>query len=203
MISIEQLHQCFPNTPAETWHQPFLQAANRWEINTPCRIAAFLSQTGHESADWKILEENLNYSGERLRVVFPKYFATDTQAQQYHRQPQKIANRVYSGRMGNGTEESGEGFKFRGRGLIQLTGKSNYSRCSQAIFNDDSLLTEPDFLTTPDGALASACWFWTANNCNPVADQEDNVRLTKIINGGTHGLEDRINRYKRYLAIIS
>lgn len=203
MITQEQLQQCFPKTTAQTWYEPFVQAAARWEINTPCRIAAFLAQTGHESADWKILEENLNYSGERLRVVFPKYFSSDAQAQEYHRQPQKIANRVYGGRMGNGAEDSGEGFKFRGRGLIQLTGKSNYTRCSQTVFSDESLLDDPDFLVTPDGALASACWFWTANNCNPVADQQDHVRLTKIINGGTHGLDDRIARYNRYLAIIA
>ena len=169
--------------------------------NSLYRQAAFLAQTGHESAGFKAVKENLNYSQQALRSVFGKYFPTDELAAQYARQPEKIANRVYANRMGNGNEASGEGWKFRGRGLIQLTGKNNYTLCG-ADQNRD-LVSDPTWLETAEGAVKSALWFWNRNNLNTYADVEDIRGMTKRINGGYHGLDDRIAKYEKAKQALS
>jgi len=184
------------------WVTALNEILPKYRIDTPQRVAAFLSQTGHESLDFTILTENLNYSADALHKVFRKYFPTLASAQPFHRKPEMIANRVYGGRMGNGPEATGDGYRYRGRGLMQVTGKNNYDACSVYLFKNDRLLKDPDFLTTPEGALMSACWFWTANNLNAIADREDNHTLTRRINGGTHGLEDRLSRYDRAIKVL-
>ena len=161
-------------------------------ITTPLQVAHFLAQCSHESGGFTILKENLNYSQQGLRKVFPKYFPDDNIAFKYARQPAAIANRVYAGRMGNGAEGSGDGWKYSGKGAIQLTGKDNVTKCSQYIFGDNRLVDDPSYLATKEGAVRSACWFWKTNNCNQFADNDDVVGLTKKINGGKIGLDHRI-----------
>lgn len=160
----------------------------RYGIDTPKRIAYFLAQLSHESNDFRRLSENLNYSSYGLLKTFPKYF-NSLEAKQYERQPQKIANRVYANRYGNGDERSGDGWKYRGRGLLQLTFKANYKKYGYE--------SNPDELLTPYGAVESACKFWKVNNLNRFADAGDIAGLTKVINGGTNGLGDRKKRLDR------
>lgn len=169
-------------------------------IDTKDRVCGFLSQAGHESGHFKIKVENLNYSQQGLRKVFPKYFPDDATAFRYTRQPAAIANRVYGGRMGNGNEQSGDGFKYRGRGYIQLTGKNNYTACGKDIGYD--LIADPDYLTTITGAVQSAVWFWTKNGLNALADKKDVAAMTKRINGGTIGLADRQSLYKKLQEVL-
>jgi putative chitinase len=169
----------------------------KYEINTPNRIAAFLAQCGHESGGFTVLQENLNYSAEGLRKIFPSRFATVAAAQPYHRQPEKIANKIYCDRMGNGPESSGEGYKFRGRGAIQLTGKENYSNFAKSI--GKSLDETVAYCETLEGAICSAAWFWTTRKLNVCADCGDILSMTKKINGGTIGLEDRKKHYEHAL----
>jgi putative chitinase len=145
------------------------------------------------------VSENLNYKAETLTKVFPKYFR-DVNPDDFAKQPEKIANRVYASRMGNGDEESGDGFRFRGRGLIQLTGKSNYTRCGEALGKD--LTTDSDYLSTPEGAARSAAWFFQENGCNETADADDVIKTTKIINGGTIGLEERTELYNKAKSVL-
>jgi putative chitinase len=166
----------------------------KYEINTVNRAAGFLAQCGHESAGFTILKENLNYSAEGLNKIFKKYFPTVDSAKAYHRQPEKIANKVYGGRMGNGPESSGDGYKFCGRGAIQLTGRDNYTKFAQSV----GLTVEEAVadLETLDGAIESACWFWKTNGLNAICDADDILKMTKRINGGTIGLEDRTKHYK-------
>lgn len=163
------------------------------------RQAAFIAQCGHESGSFTVLTENLNYSAEGLNSTFPKYFASVQAAQPFARQPEKIANKVYGGRMGNNT--AGEGWKFRGRGFIQLTGKENYTKCGKSIGVD--LVTNPDYVSTIEGAIKSALWFWNSNGLNAFADKEDLVGMTKKINGGTKGLEERKEFYHRAVKVLS
>lgn len=169
----------------------------KYEINTPNRIAAFLAQCGHESGGFTVLQENLNYSAEGLRKIFPSRFATVAAAQPYHRQPEKIANKIYCDRMGNGSESSGDGYKFRGRGAIQLTGKENYSNFAKSI--GKSLDETVAYCETLEGAICSAAWFWTTRKLNVCADCGDILSMTKKINGGTIGLEDRKKHYEHAL----
>ena len=165
----------------------------KYEINTVNRAAGFLAQCGHESAGFTILKENLNYSAEGLNKIFKKYFPTLADAQPYHRQPEKIANKVYGGRMGNGPESSGDGFKFCGRGAIQLTGRDNYTKFAKSVgMTVEEAVAD---LETLDGAIESACWFWKTNGLNAICDTDDIVKMTKRINGGTIGLEDRKKHY--------
>jgi len=173
-----------------------------FKINTKLRLAHFLSQVAHESGNFKFIEENLNYSDKALLAVFGKYFDEEL-AEEYHRQPEKIANRVYANRMENGNEDSGEGWKFRGRGYIQLTGKHNYS-----LFNE---YVDEDVIETPDTVseqypLLSAGWFWFENGLNRVADtgSDDEVvkKITRRVNGGYNGLEDRLHHFKEFLGLI-
>lgn len=170
------------------------------EINSIERISSFIAQCSHESGNFKSLSENLNYGWQGLRKTFPKYFPTDELAKSYERKPEKIANRVYANRMGNGNEESGDGWKYRGRGLIQLTGKNNYSVFANSI--QFSLEKVIEYLGTFDGAVHSACWFWQKNNLNSFADIEDIKGMTKIINGGYNGLDDRIKHYEHAKSVL-
>lgn len=167
---------------------PYLE---KYEINTPLRISHFISQCAHESGNFKILKENLNYSQQGLRKVFPKYFPDDATAFRYARQPAAIANRVYAGRMGNGAESSGDGWKYSGKGLIQLTGRENFTKCSRFLFGDDRFVSDTSWFETKGGAVASAVWFWTANSLNKIADSDNVVLMTKRINGGNIGLLER------------
>jgi putative chitinase len=164
------------------------------------RKAAFLAQCAHESGHFVFVVENLNYSAEGLMRVFPKRFPTLQIAQQYARQPEKIGNKIYADRMGNGPESSGDGFKYRGRGIIQLTGKQNYARCGNAI--GINLVNNPSYLETERGAVESAMWFWTSNGLNTFADREDIKGLTKAINGGYHGLDERIALYNKAKLVL-
>lgn len=168
--------------------------------NSLYRQAAFLAQTGHESASFTAVKENLSYSAAGLRKTFPKYFPTDELANAYARQPWKIGSRVYANRMGNGDEASGEGYTYRGRGLIQLTGKNNYAACGQDLNKD--LVKDPLWLETPEGAVRSALWYWNKHSLNAYADVEDIRGMTKIINGGYNGLEDRIARYNKAKEVL-
>lgn len=180
---------------AVRWDAALNEAMAKYEINTPRRQAAFLATCSHESQHFKRLEENLNYSVSGLRQVFPKYF-DDTLAQLYARNPQKIANRAYAHRMGNGDEKSGDGWKYRGRGLIQLTGKANYQAYNPLAASD------PDMLLDPLLAADSAGWFWKRNDCNHFADGENLVGLRRRVNGGTIGLQDFERLYDQMLAVI-
>jgi len=173
-------------------------------VNTPLRLAHFLAQCGHESGGFRLTQENLNYSAKGLMGIFKKYFPTQALADAYARKPEKIANRVYGNRMGNGPETSGEGFKFRGRGYIQLTCKSNYAAFDAAV--PDDILANPDLVSTKH-ALASAAWFWKKNGLNLIADTGSSTevvtKITKRVNGGTIGLADRIKHFKEYHALLA
>lgn len=185
---------------AEGW-MPWLQGTCKaYEINNPHRIAGFLSQIAHESAGMTRLTENLNYSAEGLMRTWPKRFPTIEFARQYARNPQRIANLVYANRMGNGDEASGDGWRYRGRGLKQLTGKANYAAFTEAVGQD--FVTEPDELLQPVNAALSAGWFWNTNGLNALADKSDVAAMTRRINGGLIGLEDRQRRYNNCMAAI-
>jgi putative chitinase len=175
----------------------------KFELNTPLRLAHFLAQAGHESGGFKAVNENLNYGSKGLRGIFGKYFPTDEKALLYERKPEKIANLVYGGRMGNGPEATGDGYKFRGRGYIQLTGRDNYAAFSKAI-NED-LTMNPDLVATKY-PLLSAAWFFHKNGLHKLADggATDAVvtSVTKRVNGGTIGLEDRIKHFKEYYSLL-
>ena len=201
-LTQEQLQQIIPkNQYVSYWYTALQQLLPQYEINTPDRIAAFLAQCAHESGGFVFIKENLNYRWQSLRKVFPKYFPTDALAQQYEKQPQKIANRVYASRMGNGPEESGDGYKFCGRGLIQVTGRDNYSWFAASLQISPEEASE--YMETFEGAAQSACWFWESNNLNQWADKRDILTLTKRINGGTIGLEDRKKHYEHCLHILA
>jgi len=169
---------------------------NSYHVNTPLRVAHFMAQIEHESG-LKPISENLNYSADRLLVIFPKYFISKEDANRYARQPEKIANRVYANRMGNGSEISGDGYKFRGRGFIQITGKDNYTMLSKDTRID--FLTNPDLLLQEANSMISALWFWNKNKLNELADKNDIVGITKRINDGTNGIEHRKELLKKYL----
>ena len=178
--------------------------AAKFQINTPLRLAHFLAQCGHESGGFRATQENLNYSAKGLNGIFKKYFPTEASAAAYARNPQKIANKVYGGRMGNGLEASGEGYKFRGRGYIQLTGKENYTAFGKAIGED--ILANPDKVASTY-ALLSAAWFFSKNGLHKMADggATDAVvtSITKRVNGGTIGLADRIKHFKEYYHLLA
>jgi putative chitinase len=174
-----------------------------YDIDTPHRVAAFMAQCGHESGGFTLMQENLNYSAKGLVGTFKKYFPTEAHAKPYERNPQMIANRVYANRMGNGDEASGEGWYFRGRGIVQITGKNNYTKCSQSLFENNMLVENPDLLLEVEYAIHSACWFWSAARLNELADIGDIKTMTKRINGGYIGLEDRINHYNHAIEILT
>lgn len=178
--------------------------AAKFGINTPLRLAHFLAQCGHESGGFRATQENLNYSAKGLMGIFKKYFPTEALANAYARQPAKIAARVYGGRMGNGAEATGEGYKFRGRGYIQLTGKENYTAFGKSIGED--ILSNPDKVAG-QYALLSAAWFFSKNGLHRMADEgaSDAVvtKITKRVNGGTIGLPDRIKHFKEYYKLLA
>jgi len=178
--------------------------AAKFQINTPLRLAHFLAQCGHESGGFRVTQENLNYSAKGLVGIFKKYFPTEAIAKQYERQPQKIANKVYANRMSNGDEASGDGFRFRGRGYIQLTGRANYTAFGKSIGED--VVSNPDIVSGKH-ALLSAAWFWSNNGLNKLADggATDAVvtSITKRVNGGVIGLADRIKHFKEYYHLLA
>lgn len=203
MITIELLTSMCPKTKRSTLEgfvEPLNTVAEYYEMfENPRRVAGFLAQIAHESGGFNAVVENLNYSAKGLMTTFKKYFPTEELAKQYERKPEMIANRVYANRMKNGDENSGDGFRFRGRGLIQLTGRDNYTRFAEAL--DMSIEDTVRYLETPNGAVASAGWFWDNNKLNQFCDKDDFITLTKRINGGTIGLEDRKHHY--HLALQS
>lgn len=203
-LTKDQLKQLLPKNPSiDEWQEVLAKVLPKYEINTPKRIAAFIAQCSHESGGFTVLKENLNYRAESLRKVFPKYFPTDALAQQYATKPNKqeaIANRVYANRMGNGDEASGDGWRYCGRGLIQLTGKQNYTRFATSI--GMTLEEVVKFLQTFEGAAESACWYWKTNNLNRFADVGDIKGMTRGINGGYIGLEDRTKHYQHALKVL-
>jgi putative chitinase len=203
-LSLQQLKELLPKNPyVGHWHQALSQLLPDYEINTAQRIAAFVAQCSHESGGFTALKENLNYKAVTLRKIFPKYFPSDDLANAYANMPNKqeaIANRVYASRMGNGDESSGDGYRYCGRGLIQLTGKNNYQSFADSL--EMNVEDVPEYLATFEGAAQSACWFWESNNLNQWADKGDILTLTKRINGGTIGLEDRIKHYEHALHVL-
>jgi putative chitinase len=205
MITAEQFSHLFPRAqdPA-SWAESMNNVFPTYDINTPQRVAAFLAQCGHESGGWTVFEENLNYSAQGLNGIFKKYFPTLESAQPYARKPEMIANKVYANRMGNGPESSGDGYKYRGRGPIQLTGKDNYRAFAQEMFDDwQNLFENPDWVTADrDFALMSAIWFWNKNKLNVQADNGDIKLMTKKINGGYIGLDDRIKHYNEAIHLL-
>jgi putative chitinase len=188
------------NAYLDYWWDAIYEILPEYDINTPERVAAFIAQCAHESGGFKFLKENLNYKAASLRSVFPKYFPTDDLAKAYEKRPEKIANRVYANRMGNGSEESGDGWRYCGRGLIQLTGKNNYTFFAGSL--EIPLEECSEYLETFEGAVQSACFFWDQNGLNKWADAKDILTLTKRINGGTIGLEDRQKHYNHALHIL-
>ena len=206
MITAEQFAHLFPRAqdPA-SWAESMANVFPTYEINTPHRIAAFLAQCGHESGGWTVFEENLNYSAQGLCNVFPRYFPNLDTAAVFARKPEMIANKIYANRMGNGGPESGDGYKYRGRGPIQLTGSSNYKAFAQEMFEDwQNLYENPDWVTSDrDFALMSAIWFWNKNKLNVQADSGDIKLMTKKINGGYIGLEDRIKHYNEAIHLLT
>ena len=203
-LTLSQLKQLLPKNPyVDHWHRVLAQLLPEYNINTPQRIAAFVAQCAHESGNFMVLKENLNYKAPTLRKIFSKYFPDDQIANQYANLPNKqeaIANLVYANRMGNGDEASGDGYRYCGRGLIQLTGKDNYSWFAASL--QISVEEASEYLQTFEGAAQSACWFWETNNLNQWADAGDILTLTKRINGGTIGLEDRKAHYEHALHVL-
>ena len=206
MLTAQQFAHLFPRAQdPQSWVDSMNEVFPTYDINTPQRVAAFLAQCGHESGGWTVFEENLNYSDKGLNGIFKKYFPTLESTAGYVRQPEKIANKVYANRMGNGPESSGDGFKYRGRGPIQLTGKDNYRAFAKDMFEDwENLFNNPDWVTADkDFALMSAIWFWNKNKLNVQADSGDIKLMTKKINGGYIGLEDRIKHYNEAIHLLT
>jgi putative chitinase len=197
MVNAHQLQQLHIDPK---WVGPLNETFERFGILTPRQQAAFLGQCGHECGNFRILEENLNYRAETLMRIWPKRFPTLEIANQYARQPKKIANKVYADRMGNRDEASGDGFRFRGRGCIQLTGSANYFHAGKALGVD--FIMEPDLVATPQYAALTAGFFWHTQKLNAIAETGNNLALTKKINGGTIGLNDRILHTNQALALL-
>ena len=205
MLTAEQFNQLFPRAQdPQGWVDSMNNVFPNYELDSPKRIAAFLAQCGHESGGWTVFEENLNYSAKGLMGIFKKYFPDEATATAYQRQPEKIANKVYANRMGNGPESSGDGWKYRGRGPIQLTGKDNYRAFAKEMFDDwENLFNNPDWVNADrDFALMSAIWFWNKNKLNREADAGDIKTMTRKINGGYIGLEDRIKHYEEAIHLL-
>jgi putative chitinase len=197
----EKLAKIIPKNPyISYWYNALAMILPDYDIDTIPRVSAFLAQTAHESGNFKFLKENLNYRAITLRKVFPKYFPTDAIAQKFAHNQEAIANKVYGGRMGNGPESTGDGFRYCGRGLIQLTGKYNYTKFAESI--ETPVEEIPEYLGTFEGAIQSACWFWETNKLNQYADKKDMLTLTKKINGGTIGLADRMKHYDHITKIL-
>lgn len=202
-VTIDVLVECLPDAKRSNLEK-FVEGLNEtfehFEINTPERMAMFIAQCAHESGNFAATQENLNYSAKGLTGTFKKYFPTEESATPYARKSEKIANRVYGSRMGNGPESSGDGYRFRGRGVIQLTGRDNYTACGKALELD--LLTDPDSVAENPVAVLSAGWFWNTRRLNDWADKGDVLTVTKRINGGTIGLADRKKHYEHILEVL-
>jgi len=200
-FTTDELKRCVPgNKNLTELHQALCDVLPKYEIDTPERVAAFLAQCGHESMDFNVLRENLNYSAQGLMLTWPKRFVSTQIANQYARKPEKIANKVYANRLGNGPEVSGDGWKYRGRGAIQLTGKANYQDFADAI--GMPLEEVVPYLETIHGAIESACYYWSKHNLNRFADARDIKNLTRAINGGYHGLDQRKQKYIKCLGVL-
>lgn len=203
MVNAEQLQKMHIG---EQWVDALNETFDRFQIDTPIRRASFIGQCGHECGNFKVLEENLNYRAATLLKLFPRtpkrsWGFTPEEAAQYEKQPKKIANRIYANRMNNRDEASGDGYRFRGRGCIQLTGASNYHHAGKALGFD--FIMEPDLVATPKYAAMTAGWFWNTHKINHFADMQDWVGMTKKINGGTIGLDDRIKHIMQALQVLS
>jgi len=189
------------NEEAEDWYDAMCEILPLWEVDSAERVAMFIAQCGHESNNFKVLSENLNYSAKALDSIFPKYFErAGRDADEYHRQPRKIANVIYANRMDNGDTDSGDGWRFRGGGILQLTGRYNYTEFGEEV--DMSPEEAVDYVRTKKGALDSACWYWDTNNLNKYCDALDIKGATKRINGGYIGLEDREKHYKHAMEVL-
>ena len=200
ILSLPQLKQMVKNPHITHWHEALDQLLDDYEINTPLRVAHFVAQCAHESGNFVFIKENLNYKAASLQKIFSKYFPTAELAAQYANKPERIANRIYANRMGNGDEASGDGYRYCGRGLIQLTGKDNYTFFAGSL--NIPVEEASDYLATFEGAAQSACWFWEQNNLNRFADANDVKGLTRAINGGYIGLEDRISHTEHALHVL-
>lgn len=198
-ISHDKLNEIVPG--GGRWAGAISAAAERFDISTPARMAAFIAQIAHESARFTRLVENLNYSAEGLARTWPGRYRDEHRggpndlAMRLHRRPEMIANNAYANRMGNGDEASGDGWRFRGRGLIQLTGRENYEKCGAAL--GLPLTIRPQLLEEKDAAALAAAWFWKVNGCNELADVAAFTSITRKINGGTHGIDDRVKLWNR------
>lgn len=198
MVNKEQLEKLHIDP---VWEGALNTTFDRFDISTPLRMAAFIGQAGHESGNFRMLEENLNYRAETLMKVWPKRFPTLEFAKQYEKNPKKIANSVYANRMGNRDEASGDGFRFKGRGLFQLTGHSGYYHAGQALGED--FVMQPELVATPMYAALTAGWFWNTHKLNQFADNRDWKMMTKKINGGFIGLADREKHINHALAVLT
>lgn len=197
--TVDQLSQILKgNKEIEAWHKAMTKVLPKYKIDTAERIAMFLAQCGHESLNFTVLEENLNYSAQALQKTWPKRFDAKLAAQM-QRQPQKIAEIAYGGRMGN--VEPGDGYRFRGQGIIQLTGRENYTAFGKTL--NKTALEVVEYVKTKEGALESACWFWNTRNLNKASDAKDVTAATKLINGGTIGLADRQKHFTHALEVLS
>ena len=202
ILTLPQLRQLVPGAPhIDNWHEALDQLLDDYGIDSPQRVAHFIAQCAHESGNFRFIRENLNYSAKGLMGTFKKYFPTEDLALQYQRKPEKIANRVYANRMGNGDEASGDGWRYCGRGLIQLTGKDNYTFFAGSL--GIPVEEAAEYLATFEGAAQSACFFWEQNNLNRFADANDIKGLTRAINGGHIGLEDRIKHTNHALHVLT
>jgi putative chitinase len=201
IITKEQFSKIFPrNKTPDEWSSALDYTLFEFGIIEPEDVAMFLAQCGHESADFTTVVENLNYSSEGLLRVFPRHFRDKNDADRYHRKPEQIANRVYQNRMGNGPESSGDGWKFRGRGILQVTGRSNYSRCSRYLYGDEKvLLDDPDILLERRDGILAALWFWDVNKLKGNHNIE---QVTRIINGGHNGLNHRKELYQKSINVL-
>ena len=200
ILTKSQLKQMVKNPYIDQWYDALDQLLDEYEINTPLRVAHFVAQCAHESGNFVFIKENLNYRAASLQKTFAKYFPTAELAAQYEKRPEKIANRVYANRMGNGDEASGDGWLYCGRGLIQLTGKDNYTFFAGSLGITTQEASE--YLQTFEGAAQSACWYWEQNNLNKFADANDVKGLTRAINGGYIGLEDRQSHTEHALHVL-
>ena len=197
-VTAEQLQKLHINPELVS---AFNATFDRWGIQTLRQQAAFIGQCGHESGNFRVLEENLNYAADRLMKIWPKRFPTIDVAQPYHRNPRKIANKVYANRMGNRDEASDDGWRFRGSGWVQLTGHDNFYHFGKAMGED--FVMKPDLVRTPEYAAQSAGWFWSTHKCNQIAESGDWKALTKRINGGEIGLADRIKHTQHAMQVLS
>jgi putative chitinase len=201
ILTYNQFQQMVKNKHASHWYEVLEQLLPDYDINTPLRVAHFIAQTAHESGNYAFIKENLNYRAESLTKTWPRLFPNMEIARQYEKQPQKIANRAYGNRMGNGDEASGDGWRYCGRGLIQLTGKDNYTFFAGSL--GITVEEAAEYMETFEGAAQSACFYWEQNNLNRFADANDVRGLTKAINGGYLGLDDRIKHTEHALHILS